>query len=69
VREARLIKSAEELRVYGEAYKLAMEIFEISKQWPKEEKYSVILHPQSGWPQVAPQRGAFSSGKPRWSCI
>ena len=29
----------------------------------------VILHPQSGWHQVAPQRGAFSLGKPRWSCI
>jgi len=41
LREARLIKSAEELRVYGEAYTLAMEIFEISKQWPKEEKYSL----------------------------
>ncbi len=39
--EARLIKSAKELRVYGEAYALAMEIFRVSKQWPKEEKYSL----------------------------
>lgn len=28
---------------------------------------AVMLHPQSGWPQVAPQRGAFIIGKPRWA--
>ena len=27
--------------VYQKAYKLAMEIFEISKDFPKEEKYSL----------------------------
>ena len=36
------INSAKELKVYNEAYNLAMEIFEVSKQWPAEEKYSLI---------------------------
>ena len=35
------INSANDLKVYQEAYALAMEIFEISKSWPKEEKYSL----------------------------
>lgn len=35
------IKSAKELNVYKEAYSLAMEIFEISKAWPPEERYSL----------------------------
>lgn len=30
------------LKIYQLAYKLAMEIFEISKSFPKEEKYSLI---------------------------
>ena len=33
------INSAKELKVYQEAYSLAMEIFELSKQWPPEERY------------------------------
>ncbi len=36
-----IINSAKELKVYKVAYELAMEIFEISKQWPKEETYSL----------------------------
>ena len=36
-----LINSAKELKVYQEAYSLAMEIFELSKQWPVEERYSL----------------------------
>jgi four helix bundle protein len=36
------INSAKDLKVYKEAYDLAMEIYEISKQWPKEEQYSLI---------------------------
>jgi four helix bundle protein len=36
-----IINSAKDLRVYKAAYELAMEIFEISKQWPKEEIYSL----------------------------
>jgi len=35
------INSAKELMVYKEAYALAMEIYEISKQWPPDEKYSL----------------------------
>jgi hypothetical protein len=35
------INSGKELKVYKEAYALAMEIFQISKQWPPEEKYSL----------------------------
>jgi hypothetical protein len=36
-----LSKLAEELRVYQQAYALAMEIFDLSKAWPKEETYSL----------------------------
>lgn len=39
--KSRLVKSAKELEVYGLAYDLAMDIFEISKAWPKEEKYAL----------------------------
>ena len=35
------INSFRDLIVYQKAYKLAMEIFEISKSFPKEEKYSL----------------------------
>ena len=35
------INSAKDLKVYQEAYAPAMEIFEISKRWPPEEKYSL----------------------------
>ncbi|MCE5254370.1 MAG: four helix bundle protein [Actinomycetia bacterium] len=35
------INSAKDLRVYQAAYKLAMEIFRLSKDWPAEEKYSL----------------------------
>ena len=36
-----LAKSGKELRVYKYAYALAMDIFKISKRWPKEERYSL----------------------------
>jgi four helix bundle protein len=36
------IDSYRDLIVYQKAYKLAMEIFEVSKDFPKEEKYSLI---------------------------
>ena len=39
--ETKRIRSAKDLRVYKKAYTLAMEIFNISKQWPAEEKYSL----------------------------
>jgi four helix bundle protein len=35
------INSFRDLIVYQKAYKLAMEIFEITKSFPKEEKYSL----------------------------
>lgn len=35
------IESFKDLIVYKKAYKLAMEIFEISKKFPKEEQYSL----------------------------
>jgi len=35
------IESYRDLIVYQKAYKLAMEIFEVSKGFPKEEKYSL----------------------------
>ena len=35
------INSARDLKVYKQAYDLAMEIFEVSKQWPKDEQYSL----------------------------
>ena len=34
-------RSAKDLKIYKQAYALAMEIFEHSKQWPKEEKYAL----------------------------
>ena len=35
------INSAKDLKVYKEAYVLAMDIFEHSKNWPTEERYSL----------------------------
>jgi four helix bundle protein len=35
------INSAKDLKVYKKAYDLAMEIFEISKTFPREEKYAL----------------------------
>lgn len=35
------IKSAKDLKVYQKAYSLAMEIFQLSKNWPSEERYSL----------------------------
>ncbi|HHF52245.1 MAG TPA: four helix bundle protein [Candidatus Aminicenantes bacterium] len=36
------IKSAKDLRVYQKAYALAMEIFWLSKNFPKEERYALM---------------------------
>ena len=35
-------KSAKDLKVYQKAYALAMRIFELSKRWPNEERYSLV---------------------------
>ena len=37
-----IINGFRDLIVYQKAYKLAMEIFEVTKSFPKEEKYSLI---------------------------
>ncbi|MCF8120551.1 MAG: four helix bundle protein [Deltaproteobacteria bacterium] len=39
--ETKRINSAKELRVYQQAYALAMQIFELSKKWPVEERYAL----------------------------
>jgi four helix bundle protein len=36
------IRSYRELRVYQSAFRLAMQIFEITKSFPVEEKYSMV---------------------------
>ena len=36
------INSAKDLNVYQKAYALAMKIFELSKRWPSEERYSLV---------------------------
>ena len=36
-----MIKSVKDLKVYQTAYKLAMDIFKITKKYPKEETYSL----------------------------
>ena len=35
------LRSIEDLKVYQAAYRLAMQIFEATKQFPKEERYSL----------------------------
>ena len=35
------ITSFKQLRVYRSAFETAMQIFDLSKQWPKEEQYSL----------------------------
>ncbi|MHC4071558.1 MAG: four helix bundle protein [Planctomycetota bacterium] len=40
-RQSKRISSVRELKVYRLAFQAAMEIFEISKSFPKEEKYSL----------------------------
>jgi len=36
------IRSYRELRVYQSAFELAMAIFELTKEYPAEEKYSMV---------------------------
>jgi four helix bundle protein len=35
------IKSAKDLDVYKQSYQLAMDVFELSKQWPSDERYAL----------------------------
>jgi four helix bundle protein len=37
-----VIKTCKDLKVYQLSYKLAIEIFEISKRFPREETYSLV---------------------------
>lgn len=37
----RTLKSAKDLEVYQKAYRLALDIFEASRRWPAEERYSL----------------------------
>ena len=64
------INSAKELQVYQEAYALAMGIFEVSKKWPSEEKYSltdqirrasrsVCTNLREAWARVKTHEDAF----------
>lgn len=36
-----MIKNVKDLKVYRISYKLAMEIFQLTRSFPKEEKYSL----------------------------
>jgi four helix bundle protein len=38
---AESIRSFRELRVYKEAFELQQEVFQLSKRWPQEEKFSL----------------------------
>lgn len=40
-KEIGIVKSYRDLKVYQLAFKCAMHIFEISKKWPREERYSL----------------------------
>jgi four helix bundle protein len=40
-RKTKRINSVRDLEVYKKAFEAAMEVFEISKNFPKEEKYSL----------------------------
>ena len=64
-------RSAKELKVYQAAYALAMEIFRLSKDWPVEEKYSLIdqicrssrsvcANLREGWPKRRYEAHFFS---------
>ena len=43
-KEKRTIKTHEDLIIYQKAFEAAMIIFELSKQFPKEERYSLTDH-------------------------
>ncbi len=46
------------LKVYQMAFRLAMEIFEESKKFPKDERYSLTdrsVAPRAVWRQISPR--------------
>jgi hypothetical protein len=55
------IRSYRELRVYQAAFDLAMEIFELTKSYPAEEKYSIVdqmRRSSRSVVRILPRRGA-----------
>jgi four helix bundle protein len=40
--ESMVIQKCKDLQIYNESFELAMNIFEVTKVFPKEEKYSLI---------------------------
>jgi len=40
-KQSRMAKTAKDLEVYQLAYGIAMEVFEISRSWPREERYAL----------------------------
>ncbi|MHC5054265.1 MAG: hypothetical protein ACYTKD_06065, partial [Planctomycetota bacterium] len=57
-----------EVRALGRRLKEAVFVEELAEVG-LESTRGVMLHPHSGWPQEAPQRGAFTQGKPRWGSL
>jgi hypothetical protein len=47
-----LIKSHEDLQVYQMAFDMAMQIFELSKKFPVEEKYALTDQIRRSWRSV-----------------
>ena len=56
-KETRRINSVRDLEVYKLAFESAMEIFEVSKRFPKEEIYSLTDHKYAGILQRAGENG------------
>jgi hypothetical protein len=48
------IESAKDLRVYQKAYALAMELFELSKEFPCEERFALKIKYADHQEQSAP---------------
>jgi four helix bundle protein len=48
----KLIKSHKDLKAYQKPFSAAMEIFELSKKFPKEEKYSLTDQIRRSSPSV-----------------
>jgi four helix bundle protein len=40
-KDSRVARTAKDLDIYRSAYELAMELFVISKSWPKDERYAL----------------------------
>lgn len=56
---AERINTYKELRVYKEAFEAAMEVYEISKKFPSEEKYSLVDQIRKSSRSVCSNLGEF----------